>query len=126
MEFEGFLYPDDKGFTRIPHDFIEQVMPEVESLTELKIILYIARHTWGFQEYHMWKQFTLDELIHGRKRKDGGRMDKGTGLSDFGVKDGIAKAVKHGYIYVKVDDSDKGRIKKSYCLRMCRPPDECK
>lgn len=122
--FQGFSYPDDRGFTRVPNDFIEKELAAIESLTELKVILYVARHTWGFQEYHIWKKFTLDEFQHGRKRSDGSRMDTGTGLSDFGVKDGLAKAVQHGYLQAKTDDSDRGRIKKYYCLRMCRPPDE--
>lgn len=116
--FPGFWHPDEceEGWSKLPHEFIE-IMPNLKE-TEMKIILYILRHTWGFQEFDKLKKITIDEFMEGRKRKDGTRMDRGTGLSDYGVKDGIARALKHGYIVCEVDDSDKGRIKKRYGLKI--------
>jgi hypothetical protein len=114
--FPGFWHPDEQqGFTQLPHELID-LLPRIKSLTELKVILYIFRHTWGFHEFDTLKKITTDEFISGRKRKDGTRLDQGTGLSDWGVKDGIAKALKHGYIVCEVDDRDKARIKKWYAI----------
>ena len=45
-------------------------------------------------------------------------MDKGTGLSERAVYDGLRKAVENSLIEEEIDDSDRGRIKKSYSLRM--------
>lgn len=52
------------------------------------------------------------------KKRTGARIDGGTGLGITAVKDGIRKAVRHGYIVTDIDESDLGRIKKSYALKM--------
>lgn len=117
--FPGFWdLQEYDGYTKLPHELIE-LLPKL-SETELKIILYIMRHTWGFQEFDKPKKITVDEFMHGRKRSDGSRMDNGTGLSNWGVQDGIAKAIKHGFVTCKVDDRDKGRVKKYYALKIYR------
>lgn len=117
--FSGFWdLQEYDGYTKLPHALIE-LLPRLGE-AELKIILYIMRHTWGFQEFDKPKKITVDEFMHGRKRSDGTRMDNGTGLSNWGVQDGIAKAIKHGFVICKVDDRDKGRIKKYYALKIYR------
>jgi len=117
--FPGFWHPDlNQGFTKMPHELIEMLHKLKEA--ELKIVLYIMRHTWGFQEFDSPRTITTDEFIYGRKRKDGSRMDNGTGLSDRGVKNGIAQAIKHGYILCETDDRDKGRKKKKYSINIYR------
>lgn len=123
--FQGFRRPKSK-FVRLPDSFIEQELCHIDSLAELKIILYVMRHTWGFGEYNVWKKFTIDEFMCGRKRADGERFDQGTGLSDYGVKDGIKRAKEDGYLLEKTVDKDKARIKKFYCLAICEldPPKE--
>jgi hypothetical protein len=130
--FPGFWHPDEYevGFTKLPHEFIEE-MPKMSD-TELRIVLYILRHTWGYQEIDnetsrrkigRGKKITTDEFMHGRKRQDGSRMDSGTGLSDRGVKNGIEQAIRHGYIICEVNDHDKARIKKYYSLKLYRQPE---
>jgi hypothetical protein len=116
--FPGFWHPNEQqGYTQLPHELIDQ-LHKIDSLTELKIILYVMRHTWGFQEFERAKKITTDEFMFGRKRSDGTRLDNGTGLSDWGIKDGIAKAVKHGYIICETDNRDKARIKKRYAINI--------
>jgi len=116
--FPGFWHPDlNEGHTKLPHELIER-LNRIESLAELKIILYIMRHTWGFQEFDKPKKITVDEFMSGRKRSDGTRFDNGTGLSSWGVQEGIAKALADGFITCKVDDHDKGRIKKKYAINI--------
>lgn len=115
--FPGFWHPDQNaGFTKMPHELIDRLFKMNEA--ELNIVLYVMRHTWGYQEFDEPKAITIDEFMKGRKRRDGTRMDGGTGLSDRGVKDGIALAIKHGYLICETDESDRGRIKKSYRINI--------
>ncbi len=94
------------------------ITAEINNIAELKVVEYILRHTWGYQEYGVKKHITIDEFVNGRRRQDGSRMDLGTGLSERAVYDGLRKAVENGLIDEETDDSDRGRIKKSYSLRM--------
>jgi hypothetical protein len=116
-EFGGFSSPEDANFTRIPNDWFD-ICAKIKNLAELKIVLYLIRHTWGFHEYDKFKRISIDEFAHGRKHKGGKRMDDGTGLGLTAVKDGIRRAKEHGYIVTTYDRSDLGRIKKYYTLRM--------
>jgi hypothetical protein len=114
--FNGFEEPKE-NWSKLPHAFIG-ALPLVETEGELKVILYILRHTWGFQDTE--KKITLDEFKNGRKRRDRTRLDAGTGLSKPTIIDGLERAEQHGFINVEVNDSDKARVKKLYSLRMSK------
>lgn len=114
--WEGFTFPD-KDFFKIPNDFIES-MARIDSMAELKVILYVMRHTWGYQEYDEHKRISTDEFASGRKLKNRERMDSGTGLGKTAIKEGLAKAVSHEYLECEIDDSDLARISKSYRLKL--------
>ena len=114
--FPGFDRPES-NFFRMPNSWTD-ITAEINNIAELKVVEYILRHTWGYQEYGVKKHITIDEFVSGRRRQDGSRMDKGTGLSERAVYDGLRKAVENGLIDEETDDSDRGRIKKSYSLRM--------
>lgn len=114
--FPGFTLPD-KGFIKLPNNWTD-ITAEIDNLAELKIIMYILRHTWGYQEYSQLKHITIDEFVNGRKHNDGTRMDKGAGLGETCVKQGLARAIEHGYVICEIDDSDKGRIRKYYGLKL--------
>jgi hypothetical protein len=129
MTFEGFAVPQ-KNYFPMPNIWIN-ICAHIDNLAELKVVQYVLRHTWGYHEYGIPKTISVDEFMYGRKRADGSRIDDGTGLkSDRSVKDGIKAALDHGYLICEVDDTDKGRIKKSYALKMAPgegynlPPDE--
>src|SRR5215218_1017035 len=114
--FPGFDRPESNYF-RMPNTWTD-ITAEIDNIAELKVVEYILRHTWGYQEYGVKKHLTSDKIVKGRRRQDGSRMDKGTGLSERAVYDGLRKAVDNSLIEEEVDDSDRGRIKKSYSLRM--------
>jgi DNA-binding PadR family transcriptional regulator len=114
--FSGFDRPESNYF-RMPNTWTD-ITAEIDNIAELKVVEYILRHTWGYQEYGLKKHITIDEFVNGRRRQDGSRMDKGTGLSERAVYDGLRKAVENSLIEEEIDDSDRGRIKKSYSLRM--------
>ena len=116
-KFGGFT-PPVSNYYRMPIDWIN-ISAKITNLAELKIVQYVLRHTWGFQEYDgKLKPITIDEFMHGRKRSDGTRMDEGTGLSNRSVIDGIRNAIEHGYLICEIDDTDRARIVKAYALNM--------
>jgi len=114
--WEGLSFPNEHFF-KVPNGFIE-AMSHIDNLSELKIVLYVMRHTWGFQEFDKHKKITIDEFMRGRKMKDGSRMDSGTGLSNRAVIDGTEKAVRHGFLECETDKRDLGRVKKHYRLKI--------
>lgn len=120
--FEGFTLPHE-NWSKLPHDFINK-LPLIDTVAELKVILYALRHTWGFSEYGKPKKMTNDEIMNGRKRRDGSRMDNGTGLTENSVRAGADKAVDHGFLDMFIDDHDAGRVKKWYSLRMLEVAEE--
>ena len=116
-KFKGFEFPR-QNWTKIPHALINE-LHRFSTKGELAVVLYVLRHTWGFQD--QWKRITLDEFQHGRKRKDGSRMDGGVGMARNSILKGIDRAVEDGFLHVETDAKDAARIKKYYRLNM-RPP----
>ena len=116
MTFKGFERPE-QNYSKLPHSFID-VLPQIDTMAEMKVVLYLLRHTWGFSEFGKPKKLTTDEFCNGRKKKDQSRMDNGTGLSENSVRSGLEKAIEHGFILVEIDETDKARIEKWYCLIM--------
>lgn len=114
--FAGFVPPTQNYFF-MPNEW-PNITAEIDSLAELKVVEYVLRHTWGFHEFGICKTISIDEFMHGRKRKDGERMDKGTGLSRPSVIEGTKRAICDGYLICTVDDSDQARVKKAYALNM--------
>ncbi len=112
LTFQGFDKPEQNWF-KLPNNWTD-ITAGINNIAELKVVEYILRHTWGYQEYGLKKCITMDEFVHGRKRQDGSRMDKGTGLSERAVRYGIVKALENGLIEEDIDDNDRGRIKKYY------------
>ncbi len=102
----------------MPNNWMDLVH-DVKSLVELKVIEYVLRHTWGYvKQWGKSKPITLDEFEHGRKMKDGERMDRGIGMSRQAIRNGIKLAVDQGFLEVTEDRRDLGRIKRSFSLKM--------
>lgn len=114
--FVGFDTPRQNWF-KMPNDWTN--LTSNMTLSEMKVIEYVIRHTWGWRgDDDKYKLITTDEFMFGRKKQDGTRLDKGTGLSNHSVYIGLKRAVENGFLVVKVDGKDKGRVKKSYKLNM--------
>jgi len=86
--FDGFIPPVD-NYSKLPHQFIN-LLPQFETVAEIKVTLYILRHTWGYNDDS--KKLTLDEFMNGRKFRNGKRMDAGTGLAKSSIIDGLRRA----------------------------------
>lgn len=120
---DGFDMPME-NWSKLPHDLIAQ-FDKIRTISELKVILYILRHTWGFQDE--WKKITMDEFVNGRRTNNlkyachcdkcnGKRIDHGVSMAAKNIRDGLKRAVDHRFINVEIDDSDKARVKKYYSL----------
>ena len=115
-QFSGFDVPKENWF-RLPNEWTD-ITANMRSWAEHKIVEYVLRHTWGFQEYDGLKRISLDEFENGRKRRDGSRIDHGIGMRRQAIISGIRQAVDDGYLIEERDDSDRGRTKKFYGLHM--------
>src|SRR5436305_5130477 len=120
--FQGFSKPE-ANFFRLPNEWTD-ITAQITSLAEMKLVEYVLKHTWGYSEFDMVKKITTDEFMHGRRKKNGERIDIGTGLSNKSVIEGLNKAVEHGLLEVEIDDTDRARIKKYYKLKMKTPIEE--
>lgn len=107
----------ETSYFKVPAVFVD-VIAAIDNLAELKVVMYILRHTWGFCDYEAPRRITIDEFMYGRKKSDGTRMDSGTGLCKSAVSDGLERAIKHGFVECFIDDRDRARVKHYYRLRM--------
>jgi hypothetical protein len=116
-DFQGFRRPTQNWYA-LPNEWTD-ITAKINSLAELKVIEYVLRHTWGFNRgWGKFQRISTEEFSNGRKRKKGGRIDQGTGLSQSSVYEGLKKAVRDGYLVEQIDKRDLGRITKSYKVRM--------
>jgi len=68
---------------------------------ELKVLLYVARRTYGFGKES--DNISLNQMAGGIKRRDGSCLDQGTGLSRSGVKAACNGLIQLG-ILVRVNN----------------------
>lgn len=81
MEHKGFEVPNH---TQTPNTFFDVSLPEIKSLTELKVVLAVIRQTFGWQKKA--DRISLSQL------------QRLTGLSRESVSIGIQAALEHKYI----------------------------
>ena len=68
MTFNGFTPPVSNYF-RMPNAWVN-ISAKINNLAELKVVEYVLRHTWGFQEYDgKPKPITVDEFMHGKSAR---------------------------------------------------------
>ncbi len=84
FKFSGFLTPN---YTQIPDQLFDELLP-ILSGNEVKVLLYIARRTFGFKR--ATDNISLSQMVSGITTKDGTQLDGGTGLS----KASVARALK--------------------------------
>lgn len=97
----------------VPKNFFESLSSI--SGSQLKIIMYIAKHTIKNGKCIPVK-LTIDEIQKGKYEK-GKRIDSGTGLSTGIISKSLKNAIKDGFLVCYVDNEDKLRQKKYYTLR---------
>lgn len=115
VSFQGFDIPRNNWF-KVPNSWID--VSAKMSLAERAVVMYIIRHTWGYLEFEKYQRISVDEFMHGRKRKGGGRIDRGTGLSHTSIRKGLKEALENGFIEVEEKKSRSGVIHKYYRLHL--------
>lgn len=96
-EFKGFEPRlDMKGFTQLPNSFFDDVLPNIKSLSELKVLLAVFRKTYGWVSHidpesgqPVYKE--VDEISMSQFKDL-------TGLSQPSCVDGVKRAIEHGYL----------------------------
>ena len=118
--FRGFSRPT---YTQVPDELFDELMPRL-SETELKVLLYVVRRTFGFKKDS--DAISLKQMVEGIKTRDGRQLDNGTGLSRPGVTKGVKGLVAKGVLLaVRNSSPDKGDEPTTYQLRFAestQPP----
>jgi hypothetical protein len=81
--------------TQIPDVILDRWMAELSG-AEFKVLLYIARRTYGFGKDS--DAISLNQLARGIRRRDGTWLDRGTGLSRSGVKAACSSLIAKGLV----------------------------
>lgn len=90
--------------TQIPDVIIDQWMCELSG-AELKVILYIARRTFGFGKES--DNVSLNQIASGIKKRDGRVLDRGTGLSVSSVARALKSLEEQNILIRKTNINDK-------------------
>jgi len=104
MRFRGFSSPRT---TPTPNELYDVVLGEIDNLSELKVVLYVIRHTFGWGKFI--DRISTSQFVRGITkrtiiREGGGSrlveipVDRGTGLSEPSVREGLKRAIRHGYL----------------------------
>lgn len=85
--FENSISEATGPFTAIPNYFLDHIAPTL-SATELRVMLYIYRHTLGFRK--LADAISYDQFLHGVATHDGRRLDHGAKVSRRALVEALA------------------------------------
>lgn len=86
----------EANFTQIPNAVWDKWLPLFKTLSEMKVVHYLLRHTYGYKK--SFDCLSLKDFCEGAKNKKGEPIDLGTGLARSSANDGLKAACKHGFI----------------------------
>jgi phage replication O-like protein O len=92
--------------TQIPDLILDRWMAELSG-SEFKVLLYVARRTYGFGKES--DNISLNQMASGIRRRDGTILDLGTGLSRSGVKSACNGLIQRGVLVRTNNRSEEGR-----------------
>jgi DNA-binding transcriptional ArsR family regulator len=93
------------NYTPIPDVLFDSLMHDMTG-AELKCFLYLCRRTFGFKRES--DRISLSQFIGGIKRRDGTRLDSGTGLAKSSVVSALASLKEKGLVCIDSGVSDSG------------------
>ena len=114
-QFQGFQSP---RYTPTPDELFDELLaPGRLTEGELRVLLYIIRHTFG------WKKesdtISLSQLTDGISRKDGTHLDWGAGVSRPTAVRAVQGLERKGIIVVaRKQSAERGNETTTYGLRM--------
>jgi phage replication O-like protein O len=109
--------------TQIPDIILDRWMAELSG-AEFKVLLYVARRTYGFGKES--DKISLNQMASGIRRRDGTILDLGTGLSRSGVKSACNSLIESGVLIRTNNRSEEGREceESTYRLNLFADPSE--
>lgn len=116
-KFPGFRSPK---YTQVPDELFDELLSKLNE-SELKVLLYIIRRTFGFKKDS--DNISLAQTCKGIKTKEGKVLDTGTGLA----KSSVARAIKgleekNIIIARRRKDQKKGFLPTTYSLNIIHSP----
>jgi DNA-binding MarR family transcriptional regulator len=92
--------------TQVPDILLDHWMAELSG-SEFKVLLYIARRTYGFGKE--WDTISLKQISNGIKKRDGTILDHGTGVSRASVVRALNVLEAKGIIIKQLNQRDDSR-----------------
>ena len=118
-KFPGFRSPK---YTQVPDEVFDDLLPDLNK-SELKVLLYIIRRTFGFKKEN--DNISTHQIMNGIKTKDGKQLDKGTGLSNRAVINAVRSLEEKNIIIAhRRVDKEKGNLPTTYSLNILTPYEE--
>ena len=115
LDWSSFQGIPDPHFTQIPDVMLDVYMSAL-SHAELRVLLYIARHTYGFKKKS--DHISLRQMVDGIQKRDGTWQDHGTGLSRRSVREAVKSLEEKGLIQVdRVKTADGDSAVNVYTMR---------
>lgn len=109
--------------TQVPDVIIDRWMAELSG-NEFKVLLYVARRTYGFGKDA--DTISLNQISRGLTKRDGTVLDRGTGASRSGVAAALKSLEERGLILRTNNRTDTGREYEESTYRInldCEPPE---
>jgi hypothetical protein len=116
FQFTGFSTP---RYTQVPDQLFDELLPLLNG-SELKVLLYICRRTFGFKKDN--DNISINQMVKGITRKDGSRLDHGAGLSKTALLSALKSLVEKNVINIERRHSaEKGNEATNYRLHIQDP-----
>ena len=113
LKFGGFISP---RYTQVPDELFDELMSYLSG-AELKVLLYIIRRTFGFKKDT--DNISLSQICKGITKREGGVLDKGTGLSQQSVITALKSLVEiKAIIANRRESKEKGYEATTYSLNL--------
>jgi hypothetical protein len=111
-KFHGFPpRPDLQGYTAIPNVFFDEVLPNINNMSELKILLAVFRKTYGWVKEI--DQNTGQPIYKLEDEISYSQFEGLTGLSSTSVATGLNRAITNGYLS-KVQQGNYSGVTSAY------------
>jgi hypothetical protein len=103
LDFPGWASPN---FTPVPDELFDSVMADLSG-SQLKVLLYIMRRTFGFKKER--DAISFRQFREGIRRRDGTALDRGCGVKSYGqINDALQALEARGYIVSYKDTTQQG------------------
>ncbi len=119
FDFQGFTGFHNPTTAPVPDLLLDHIMQDLTE-SELKVLLYITRRTFGFKKNA--DNISLKQLVQGIVTKDGRQLDRGSGLTKSTVARALKSLAEKGLITAeRRSDHKRGNLPTTYALRMRGP-----